>query len=134
VFSPIAQGVLTGKYVPGQPHPEGSRATDDKGGADMISRWMQDDVLERVQQLKPIADGAGLTMAQLAVAWVLQNDNVSCAIVGASRPDQVSDNARAAGVRLDADAMKAIDEVIEPVVVRDPEKTQQISRAALMQR
>ncbi|WP_028636041.1 aldo/keto reductase family protein [Nocardioides sp. URHA0032] len=134
VFSPIAQGVLTGKYVPGQPHPEGSRATDDKGGADMISRWMQDDVLERVQQLKPIADGAGLTMAQLAVAWVLQNDNVSCAIVGASRPDQVSDNARAAGVRLDADAMKAIDEVIEPVVVRDPEQTQQISRAALMQR
>ena len=134
VFSPIAQGVLTGKYVPGQPHPEGSRATDDKGGSDMISRWMRDDVLERVQQLKPIAADAGLTMAQLAVAWVLQNDNVSTAIVGASRPDQVSDNVRAAGVRLDADAMKAIDEVIEPVVVRDPEKTQQIRRAELMQR
>jgi len=132
VFSPIAQGVLTGKYVPGKPHPEGSRATDDKGGADMISRWMQDDVLERVQQLRPIADQAGLTMAQLAVAWVLQNDNVSCAIVGASRPDQVSDNARAAGVRLDADTMKAIDEVIDPVVIRDPERTQQVRRADLM--
>jgi aryl-alcohol dehydrogenase-like predicted oxidoreductase len=132
VFSPIAQGVLTGKYVPGQPHPEGSRATDEKGGADMISRWMQDDVLERVQQLRPIADQAGLTMAQLAVAWVLQNDNVSCAIVGASRPDQVSDNARAAGVRLDADTMKAIDEVIDPVVIRDPERTQQVRRADLM--
>ncbi|GAA1152936.1 aldo/keto reductase family protein [Nocardioides aquiterrae] len=134
VFSPIAQGVLTGKYVPGQPHPEGSRATDDKGGADMISRWMQDDVLERVQQLRPIADQAGLTMAQLAVAWVLQNDNVSTAIVGASRPDQVSDNARAAGIRLDADTMKAIDEVLDPVVVRDPERTQQVRRADLMRR
>jgi aryl-alcohol dehydrogenase-like predicted oxidoreductase len=134
VFSPIAQGVLTGKYVPGQAPPQGSRATDEKGGADMIKRLLRDDVLERVQQLKPIAEGVGLSLAQLAVAWVLQNDNVSCAIVGASRPDQVSDNARAAGVRLDADAMKAIDEVIEPVVVRDPEQTQQISRAALMQR
>ena len=134
VFSPIAQGVLTGKYVPGQAPPEGSRATDDKGGSNMISRWMQDDVLERVQQLKPIADEAGLTMAQLAVAWVLQNDNVSCAIVGASRPEQVSDNVRAAGVRLDADALKSIDEVLDPVVVRDPGRTQQIRRADLMNR
>ncbi len=134
VFSPIAQGVLTGKYVPGQAPPEGSRATDDKGGSNMISRWMQDDVLERVQQLKPIADEAGLTMAQLAVAWVLQNDNVACAIVGASRPEQVSDNVRAAGVRLDADALKSIDEVLDPVVVRDPGRTQQIRRADLMNR
>ena len=100
----------------------------------MIQRWMRDDVLERVQRLRPIAEGAGLTMAQLAVAWVLQNDNVSTAIVGASRPDQVSDNVRAAGVRLDADTMTAIDEVIEPVVVRDPEKTQQVRRADLMSR
>ncbi len=68
----------------------------------MIGRWMRDEVLERVQQLKPIADEAGLTMAQLAVAWTLQNPNVSAAIVGASRPEQVTDNARAAGVRLDA--------------------------------
>src|SRR3954462_2647631 len=88
VFSPIAQGVLTGKYVPGQQPPEGSRATDDKGGANMIARWMKDDVLERVQQLKPVADEAGLSMAQLAIAWVLQNDNVATAIIGASRPEQ----------------------------------------------
>ena len=86
VWSPIAQGVLTGKYVPGQPLPEGSRAADEKGGADMIKRFMNDDVLTRVQALKPVADEAGLTMAQLAVAWVLQNDNVASALVGASRP------------------------------------------------
>jgi aryl-alcohol dehydrogenase-like predicted oxidoreductase len=124
VWSPIAQGILTGKYLPGQAPPAGSRATDDKGGADMIKRWMQDDVLERVQLLEPIAEEAGLTLAQLAVAWVLQNDNVSAAIIGASRPEQVTDNVKAAGVRLDDATMKAIDEVIDPVVVRDPEKTQ----------
>lgn len=129
VFSPIAQGVLTGKYVPGQAVPEGSRATDDKGGATMISRWMRDDVLERVQLLKPIADEAGLTMAQLAVAWVLQNPNVSAAIVGASRPDQVTDNAKASGVTLDEATMRAIDEAVAPVVERDPGKTQQPRRS-----
>ena len=79
--------------------PEGSRATDDKGGADMIGRWLEDDVLERIQQLRPIADEAGLTMSQLAVAWTLQNPNVSSAIIGASRPEQVTENAKAAGVR-----------------------------------
>src|SRR6476469_6282911 len=115
VWSPIAQGVLTGKYKPGAELPAGSRATDDKGGADMISRWLQDDVLERVQRLQPIADEAGLTMAQLAVAWVLQNDNVSAAIIGASRPEQVSDNVKASGVRLDAETLKAIDDVVGPV-------------------
>ena len=124
VWSPIAQGVLTGKYLPGQAPPEGSRATDAKGGADMISRWLQDDVLERVQQLKPIADEAGLSLAQLAVAWVLQNDNVSAAIIGASRPDQVSDNVKASGVVLEAATLKAIDDVVGPVVERDPAKTQ----------
>jgi voltage-dependent potassium channel beta subunit len=124
VWSPIAQGVLTGKYLPGQPAPEGSRATDDKGGANMIKRWLQDDVLERVQQLKPIADEAGLTLAQLAVAWVLQNDNVSAAIIGASRPEQVSDNAKASGVVLEPATLKAIDDVVGPVVERDPAKTQ----------
>jgi aryl-alcohol dehydrogenase-like predicted oxidoreductase len=134
VFSPIAQGVLTGKYVPGQAPPEGSRATDDKGGADMVGRWMRDEVLERVQQLRPIADEAGLSLAQLAVAWVLQNDNVSCAIVGASRPEQVTDNARAAGVRLDAATLRAIDEVVDPVVERDPGKTQQVRRQDLLNR
>ena len=123
VWSPIAQGVLTGKYLPGQAPPDGSRATDTKGGADMIKRWMEDDVLERVQRLRPIADEAGLSLAQLAVAWVLQNANVSAAIIGASRPEQVTDNVKAAGVKLEADVLKQIDEVVEPVVERDPAKT-----------
>ncbi|WP_322936597.1 aldo/keto reductase family protein [Nocardioides bizhenqiangii] len=123
VWSPIAQGVLTGKYLPGQAPPAGSRATDDKGGADMISRWMEDDVLERVQQLRPIADGVGLSQAQLAVAWVLQNDNVSAAIIGASRPEQVTENVKAAGVELDQATLDAIDEVVGPVVTSDPALT-----------
>src|SRR3954449_8671852 len=119
VFSPIAQGVLTGKYLPGQAPPAGSRATDENGGANMISRWLRDDVLEKVQQLKPLADEAGLSMAQLAVAWVLSNPNVSSAIVGASRPEQVRDNAAAAGKKLDADLLKKIDEVLEGGVTTD---------------
>jgi aryl-alcohol dehydrogenase-like predicted oxidoreductase len=127
VWSPIAQGVLTGKYRPGEQPPEGSRATDDKGGANMIQRWMRDDVLERVQQLKPLADQAGLSMAALAVAWTLQNDNVATAIIGASRPEQVKDNATAAGVKLDDDLMKKIDEIVDPVVERDPAKTHESS-------
>jgi aryl-alcohol dehydrogenase-like predicted oxidoreductase len=123
VWSPIAQGVLTGKYVPGAELPEGSRATDDKGGANMIARWMKDDVLERVQQLKPIADEAGLSMAQLAIAWVLQNDNVATAIIGASRPDQVFDNVKAAGVTLEPELLSKIDDVLGDSVERDPAKT-----------
>jgi aryl-alcohol dehydrogenase-like predicted oxidoreductase len=124
VFSPLAQGVLTGKYQPGQPPPAGSRATDEKQGAMFISRLMQDDVLAAVQNLKPLAEGAGLTMAQLGVAWVLQNPNVSSAIVGASRPEQLQDNVKAAGVKLDADLLKAIDVALEPIVQRDPQLTQ----------
>jgi aryl-alcohol dehydrogenase-like predicted oxidoreductase len=124
VWSPIAQGVLSGKYRPGEQPPAGSRATDDKGGAQMISRFMDDDVLGRVQRLVPIAESVGLTMAQLAVAWVLQNPNVASAIVGASRPEQVRDNVEAAGVTLDAEVLKKIDEVLDPVVERDPAKTQ----------
>ncbi|GAA4694885.1 aldo/keto reductase family protein [Nocardioides nanhaiensis] len=124
VWSPIAQGVLTGKYQPGQEHPAGSRATDEKGGADMISRWLRDDVLERVQRLTPIADEAGLSLAQLAVAWVLANPNVSSAIIGASRPEQVTENVKAAGVKLDDAALAAIDEVVGDVVERDAGKTQ----------
>ena len=131
VWSPIAQGVLTGKYVPGAELPEGSRATDDKGGANMIARWMKDDVLERVQQLKPIADEAGLSMAQLAVAWVLQNPNVAAAIIGASRPEQVHDNVKAAGVTLDADVLAAIDEVVGDVVERDAAKTSSPKRSEM---
>jgi aryl-alcohol dehydrogenase-like predicted oxidoreductase len=128
VFSPIAQGALTGKYKPGEQPPTGSRATDDKGGADMIKRWLRDEVLERVQRLQPVADEAGLSLAQLAVAWVLQNDNVSAAIIGASRPEQVTENAKAAGVRLDDDALKAIDEALEGVIERDPGLTTSPSR------
>ncbi|MFB6874438.1 aldo/keto reductase family protein [Streptomyces sp. NPDC056323] len=120
VWSPIAQGALTGKYKPGAPLPAGSRATDDKGGANMIADWLRDDVLERVQRLRPLADGAGLSLAQLAVAWVLQNSNVSAAIIGASRPEQVAENAAAAGVTLDAELLKGIDDILDPVVERDP--------------
>lgn len=129
VWSPIAQGVLTGKYLPGRPPPAGSRATDEKGGADMIGRWLKDDVLERVQRLRPIAHDAGLSLAQLAVAWVLQNANVSAAIIGASRPEQVTENARAAGVRLDDGVLKAIDEVLDGVVTTDPSLTRSPRRS-----
>ncbi|WP_138444954.1 aldo/keto reductase family protein [Sinomonas susongensis] len=124
VFSPIAQGILTGKYVPGQPLPEGSRATDEKGGKNMISRWMRDDILTAVQNLKPIADELDLTLAQLAVAWVLQNPNVAGAIVGASRPEQIASNAAAAGVKLEASVLAKIDEVIGSVAETDPTLTQ----------
>jgi aryl-alcohol dehydrogenase-like predicted oxidoreductase len=123
VWSPIAQGVLTGKYLPGAPLPEGTRATDEAGGANMIKSWLRDEVLEKVQRLKPLADEAGLTMAQLAVAWVLANPNVSSAIVGASRPEQVRDNAAAAGKKLDADLLAKIDEVLGDTVQRDPART-----------
>src|SRR4051812_1974432 len=109
LWSPIAQGVLTGKYLPGQQPPSGSRATDEKGGADMIQRFMTDNVLTRVQALQPVADELGLSMAQLAIAWVLQNDNVATAIIGASRPDQVYENVKAAGVRIPAEALSRID-------------------------
>ncbi|WP_431974975.1 aldo/keto reductase family protein [Micromonospora haikouensis] len=124
VWSPMAQGVLSGKYLPGQPPPAGSRATDEKSGADFIARFLTDEVLTRVQQLKPLAEQAGLSMPQLAIAWVLQNPNVSSAIIGASRPEQVHDNVKAAGVKLDADLLKAIDAVVDPIVERDPGKTQ----------
>jgi aryl-alcohol dehydrogenase-like predicted oxidoreductase len=122
VWSPIAQGVLTGKYKPGQPPPAGSRATDQTGG-NFIRRLMADDVLTRVQNLLPLAEQAGLTPAQLAVAWVLQNPNVSAAIVGATRPEQLRDNVAATGVKLDAELLKKIDEVLDPIVQRDPELT-----------
>jgi aryl-alcohol dehydrogenase-like predicted oxidoreductase len=124
VFSPIAQGVLTGKYQPGAAPPPGSRATDEKGGAQFIQRWMDDDTLTRVQALAPIASDLGLTMAQLAVAWVLQNENVAAAIIGASRPEQVTDNVGASGVRLEPAVLKQIDEALGDTVERDPGKTQ----------
>jgi aryl-alcohol dehydrogenase-like predicted oxidoreductase len=119
VFSPIAQGVLTGKYEPGTPPPEGSRATDPDGSG-FIGRYLRDEVLTRVRALRPLAGEAGLTLAQLAVAWVLQNRNVSAAIVGASRPEQLADTTKASGVTLDEDLMKRIDEALGDVVERDP--------------
>ena len=123
VWSPMAQGVLSGKYLPGQEPPAGSRATDDKGGRQMISRWMRDDVLTAVQALRPIAQDLGLTMPQLAIAWVLRNPAVSSAIVGASRPEQLVDTVKASGVHLDDDVMAAIDIALGDVVERDPSLT-----------
>ncbi|WP_020671461.1 aldo/keto reductase family protein [Amycolatopsis nigrescens] len=123
VWSPIAQGVLTGKYKPGQALPEGSRATDEKGGANFVKRFLRDEVLTAVAKLEPLAQQAGLSLAQLAVAWVLQNPNVASAIVGASRPEQVHENVKAAGVKLDADLLTAIDDALDGVVERDPSLT-----------
>jgi aryl-alcohol dehydrogenase-like predicted oxidoreductase len=124
VFSPIAQGVLTGKYKPGEPLPEGTRATDEKGGgARFIRRFLRDEVLERVQQLQPLAADAGLSLPALAVAWVLDNDNVAAAIVGATKPEQIDDNVKAAGVKLDPDLKQRIDEILAPVAETDPSLT-----------
>ena len=89
----------------------------------MIKRWIRDDVLTRVQQLEPIASEAELSVAQLAVAWVLQNDNVASAIIGASRPEQVQDNAGASGVKLEDELLAKIDQILDPVVERDPVRT-----------
>ncbi len=118
VWSPIAQGVLTGKYKPGEQPPAGSRATDDKGGSDMISSFMNDRVLTAVQKLAPIAEGLGITQAQLAVAWVLANPNVAGAIVGASKPEQIASNVAASGVALDAGVLAAIDDALGDVPER----------------
>ena len=127
VWSPVAQGVLSGKYRPGAPLPEGSRATDEKGGAGAVKRWLTDDVLTRVQELTPIAQELDLTPAQLAVAWVLQNDNVDTAIIGASRPEQVVENVKASGVTIPAELLARIDEVLGGAVERDPSHTHQRS-------
>lgn len=123
VWSPVAQGVLTGKYKPGTALPEGSRAKDEKGGADMVKRFLRDEVLTAVQRLEPIAEGVGLTMAQLAIAWVLQNENVASAIIGASRPEQVTDNLKAVGVTLDAQTLAAIDTELGDLAESDPALT-----------
>jgi aryl-alcohol dehydrogenase-like predicted oxidoreductase len=123
VWSPVAQGVLTGKYLPGAAPLASSRATDAQGGADMIKRWMSEPVLTGVQKLRPIADELGLTMAQLALAWVLANTNVASAIMGASRPEQVADNVKAAGVHLGADVLTSIDAAVRDLAEFDPRKT-----------
>jgi aryl-alcohol dehydrogenase-like predicted oxidoreductase len=123
VWSPMAQGALTGKYLPGQQPPTGSRATT-KDGAEMMEDYLSDQVLTRVQGLRPLADEAGLSMAQLALAWVLQNDNIAAAIVGATKPEQIKDNAGATGVRLEPELMAKIDEVLGDIVERDPSQTE----------
>ncbi|HVL65170.1 MAG TPA: aldo/keto reductase family protein [Actinomycetota bacterium] len=120
VWSPLAMGVLTGKYEPGRPPPSDSRAAYGHG---VRRKYLETRTLEAVQNLKPLAADAGLSMAQLALAWVLQNDNVSAAIIGASRPEQVEDNAGAAGVKLEDDLMERIDEVLAGCVVSDPSLT-----------
>ncbi len=124
VWSPLAQGVLTGKYRPGKKAPAGSRATDKASGANMIKGWMREEVLVAVQKLQPIAKEAGLTMSQLAIAWVLQNPHVSTAIIGATKPSQVRENVKAAGVKLDPKVMKAIDDALGNLPETDPAKTQ----------
>lgn len=128
VWSPIAQGVLTGKYLPGEPPPDGSRATDELSGKNFIKRWLNDPVLTKVQNLRPIADRVGLTMAQLSVAWVLQNKNVASAIVGASRPSQLDENVKAVDVKLEPEVMQAIDVALGDVVLSDPRLTESPKR------
>ncbi|MGW5434673.1 aldo/keto reductase family protein [Streptomyces sp. NPDC004059] len=122
VWSPLAQGVLTGKYRPGQQPPPGSRATDTNGGSDAVAGWMRDEVLTRVQELVPLAAEAGMSLATLSLAWVLRNTNVSAAIVGASRPEQIAENAEAADVTLDDELVRRLDKILDPVVERDPER------------
>lgn len=123
VWSPIAQGALSGKYLPGKKPPAGSRATDKKGGANMIARWMRDEVLTAVQKLRPIAESVDLTLSQLAIAWVLQNPNVSSAIIGATRPAQIKENVKASGVKLSETTMREIDRVLGSLPERNPAKT-----------
>ncbi|MBB5122606.1 aryl-alcohol dehydrogenase-like predicted oxidoreductase [Streptomyces eurocidicus] len=129
VWSPLAQGVLTGKYLPGGQWPAGSRATDSNDGSSVLAGWLNDEVLGRVRRLGPVADGLGLTVAQLSLAWVLQHRNVATAVVGASRPEQITDNAEAADVRLDEETMAAIDAALAPVANRDPAATADSSPA-----
>jgi len=117
VWSPLAQGVLTGKYLPGEAPPPETRATSDTMGG-FIGRFLRDDVLEAVQRLRPIADGLGISLSQLALAWVLREPNVASAIIGASRPEQVEENAAAAGVELEGSTLDAIDEALGAVVAR----------------
>jgi voltage-dependent potassium channel beta subunit len=122
VWSPIAQGVLTGKYLPGAAPPPGSRATDERGSG-FVTRYLTEEILAKVQLLKPVAEQAGLTPAQLAVAWTLQNPAVSAAIIGATRPEQVRENAKAAGIRLEEEVLRQIDEILADQIVTDPAYT-----------
>ena len=122
VWSPMAQGVLSGKYQPGAPVPAGSRAAE-PSTASTIAKFMGEETLTKVQLLKPIADELGITMAQLAIAWVLQNKNIASAIVGATRPEQISQNVLASGVEIPTELMKRIDSALDGVVATDPALT-----------
>jgi aryl-alcohol dehydrogenase-like predicted oxidoreductase len=126
VFQPLAQGVLSGKYRPGEPPPPGSRAVAGGRALRFISRVLGDELLSAVQRLRPLADAAGLTMAQLAVAWTLHREGVSAAIIGASRPEQVTENAAASGVRLGDDVLRRIDDELGDLIERDPARTAQM--------
>jgi len=123
-FSPLAQGVLTGKYLPGKKPPTNSRATDKKSGADMISGWLRPEVLTAVQKLKPIADSVGVSLSQLALSWVLAQPGVSAVVMGASTASQVTENARASGIKLDSNTIKLIDEVLGSLPERNPAHNQ----------
>jgi aryl-alcohol dehydrogenase-like predicted oxidoreductase len=123
VWSPLAQGVLTGKYRPGEAPAAGTRATDPTGSG-FMQEYLTEDVLTRVEKLRPLAAEAGLSMSQLAVAWVLQNPNVSSAIIGATRPEQVRENVKASGVKLDESLLRRIDDALGPIIQRDPAHTQ----------
>ena len=127
VWSPMAQGVLSGKYIPGQQPPAGSRATDDKGGANFVKRFMDLETLQAVQRLKPIAAEAGLSMPQMAIAWVLANPNVAAALVGASRPKQLDETVAASGIILDDDTVSAINTALAGVSNLDPQATYSVS-------
>ena len=127
VWSPLAQGVLTGKYLPGQPVPEGSRATDEKSGANFIKRFLNDDVLAAVQKLGPIANDAGITVPQLSLAWVLHNPNIAAALVGASRPEQLEDTVKASDITLDDATYQAVNEALSGVAVTDGAETYTVS-------
>ncbi|MEU7335551.1 MULTISPECIES: aldo/keto reductase family protein [unclassified Streptomyces] len=123
-FSPLAQGVLTGKYVPGRPPPPGSRATDTKGfGGHFMEKVLREDILGRVQRLLPLAREAGVPLPVLALAWVLHEPNVASAIIGATRPEQIAANTAACEVTLDAALKEAVDAVLDPVALKDPELT-----------
>ena len=119
VWSPIAQGVLTGKYVPGEPPPEDSRAAADSMNWAM-DRYRSDELLEAVQKLLPVAEQAGLEMAHMALAWCLRQENLASVIIGASRPEQVFSNVKASGVELSQDTLDAIDEALEGATVTGP--------------
>ena len=127
VWSPMAQGVLSGKYIPGEQPPAGSRATDDKGGANFVKRFMDLETLQAVQCLKPIAAEAGLSMPQMAIAWVLANPNIAAALVGASRPEQLDETVKASGITLDADTVEAINSALAGVSNQDPQATYSVS-------